>query len=209
MSLTRTDPHFALTLMGTVCGLPMLAPQYPRLMGEMLTLAEIMARADGGGDLLRALDAEPEVAISVTDGDAGTEARALTGSGLLLDGHDLHDLVLQDTRLASAGEEEVNDLVLLDGQGEEEDLLKALELAVLHEAAKLGDGLPLALAITASTSTSASTSASTSTATSTSAATSKSSAFALSFSHSSSEILLRRRVAVVVRYSCSCVCLCL
>jgi hypothetical protein len=51
---------------------------------------------DGVGDLRRALDTETKVAVAVTDSDEGLEAGALTGSGLLLDGHDLHDLILQD-----------------------------------------------------------------------------------------------------------------
>jgi hypothetical protein len=53
------------------------------------------------------------------------EAGALSGAGLLLHGHDLHDLVLQ------AGAEEVlNNLVLLDGHGEQVDLLQRLDLAL-------------------------------------------------------------------------------
>ena len=63
---------------------------------------------DGGGDLLAALDAESDVAVVVTDGDEGLEPGALTGSGLLLDGHDLENLVLEGW-----AQEQVNDLVLL------------------------------------------------------------------------------------------------
>jgi hypothetical protein len=51
----------------------------------------------------------------------------------------LHDLVLE------GGEEEVDDLVLLDGQGVEVDLLHGLDLAGLHKATELGHGLPLLL----------------------------------------------------------------
>lgn len=51
----------------------------------------------------------------------------------------LHDLVLE------GGEEEVDDLVLLDGERVEVDLLHALDLAGLHETTELGDGLPLLL----------------------------------------------------------------
>ena len=66
--------------------------------------------ADGGRDFLGGLDAETDVSLGVTDDDDGLEAGALTGTGLLLDGLDLHDLVLE------LGEEEVDDLVLLDGE---------------------------------------------------------------------------------------------
>ena len=45
--------------------------------------------ADGGGDFLRALDTETDVTLEVTDRDERLEARALTGTGLLLDGLDL------------------------------------------------------------------------------------------------------------------------
>lgn len=41
------------------------------------------------------------------------------------------------------GEEDVDDLVLLDGQREEVDLLNRLDLAVLYETTKLGDGSPM------------------------------------------------------------------
>lgn len=43
MSRTRTDPHFPVTLHGTVWGRPPLRPQYPRLTGHMLSLAAKMA----------------------------------------------------------------------------------------------------------------------------------------------------------------------
>jgi hypothetical protein len=56
---------------------------------------------------------------------AHLEARALSGACLLLHGHDLHDLILQ-----RAAEEVVNNLVFLHREGEEVDLLKALDLAL-------------------------------------------------------------------------------
>lgn len=64
----------------------------------------------------------------------------------------LHDLVLE------LGQEEVDDLVLLDGQGVQVDLLHALDLASLYQTAELGHGLPLLLlALAAATSTAATT----------------------------------------------------
>lgn len=68
----------------------------------------------------------------------------------------LHDLVLE------LGQEEVDDLVLLDGKRVQVDLLHALDLASLHQTAQLGDGLPLfLLALAAATTTAATTTAAT------------------------------------------------
>ena len=55
----------------------------------------------------------------VSNSDERLEARALTSRGLLLDGHDLHDLVLELVL-----EEVVDDLGLLDRDGEEEDFFE-------------------------------------------------------------------------------------
>lgn len=99
-------------------------------------LGKVDSAADGGGDFLRALDTETDVTVEVTDGNERLEAGALTSTGLLLDRHDLHDLILE------LGEEEVDDLVLLDREREEVDLLHGLDLAILHETAELGDGNP-------------------------------------------------------------------
>jgi len=115
--------------------------------------------ADGGGDLRGALDAEADVTGGVADGDEGLEAGALTGRRLLLDGHDLHDLVLE-----AVLEEEVDDLGLLDGEGEEEDLLDRADLALLDETAELGHWSPdVLVAISASTAASSAAATSTST----------------------------------------------
>lgn len=45
--------------------------------------------ADGSRDFLGGLDAEADVALGVANDDDGLESRALTGTGLLLDGLDL------------------------------------------------------------------------------------------------------------------------
>ena len=117
----------------TEVGTPVTSPD-----GDDGELGEDDGAADGGRDLLRALDAETDVTVEVTNGDERLEARALTGAGLLLHGHDLHDLILE------LGEEVIDDLELLDGEREEIDLLHGLDLAVLDEAAELGDGDPVA-----------------------------------------------------------------
>merc|ERR1740128_1272376 len=49
--------------------------------------------ADGGSNFLAALHAEPDVAIVVADGHEGLEPSPLSSPGLLLDGHDLENLV--------------------------------------------------------------------------------------------------------------------
>jgi hypothetical protein len=80
------------------------------------------------------------VAGAVTHHHAAAEAGALACGRLALDRHDLHHLIL-----ASLAKKLVNDLVLLDRHGEEEDFLDRLDLAILDEAAKLGARDPLAL----------------------------------------------------------------
>ena len=56
-------------------------------------------------------------------------------SGIFVDPY-LHNLILE------LGQEEVDDLELLDGQREQVNLLHRPDLAVLHETAELGDGDP-------------------------------------------------------------------
>jgi hypothetical protein len=68
----------------------------------------------------------------------------------------LHDLILE------LGQEEVDNLVLLDGQRVQVDLLHALDLASLYETAELGDGLPLLLAAVLASASATATAASTS-----------------------------------------------
>lgn len=102
--------------------------------GDDGKLGQDNGSSDGTSDFLCALDTETQVTVKVTNGDKGLESGTLTGTGLLLDRHDLHDLVLE------LGEEEVDDLVLLDGEGEEVDLLDRLDLSVLDQSADRGDG---------------------------------------------------------------------
>ena len=64
--------------------------------------------ADGGGNFLAALHAESNVAVVVTDRHKGLEPGSLSGPGLLLDRHDLENLILQ-----GRSKEQVNDLMLL------------------------------------------------------------------------------------------------
>ena len=78
--------------------------------GDDIELGDDDGGADGGSDFLGGLDTETDVAVGVTNEDDSLEAGTLTGTGLLLDGLDLHNLVLE------LGKEEVDDLVLLDGE---------------------------------------------------------------------------------------------
>jgi len=78
--------------------------------GHNAELGDDDGSADGGRDFLGGLDTETNVALGVSDDDDGLETGTLTGTRLLLHGLDLHDLVLE------LGEEEVDDLVLLDGE---------------------------------------------------------------------------------------------
>jgi hypothetical protein len=92
--------------------------------------------SNSGSDFLGDLDTETDVTVKVTDGDESLESGSLTGRGLLLDGRDGHDFVLQGRQ------ELVDDLELLDGQREEVDLLHGLDLSVVDESAELGDRDP-------------------------------------------------------------------
>jgi hypothetical protein len=40
---TVTEPHFPVTFIGTVCGFPILLPQYPRRTGTIASFAKIIA----------------------------------------------------------------------------------------------------------------------------------------------------------------------
>jgi hypothetical protein len=129
---------------------------------------------DGGGNFLRALDSETDVSVSITDNDEGLESGSLTGTGLLLDGHDLHDLILQ-----FGAEEPIDDLVLFDGEREKVNLFELLDLSFLDETAQFGDwdpsaGLFFAFSAGSAGSTSSTSSSSVTTATSSSKSSSSS-----------------------------------
>jgi hypothetical protein len=95
---------------------------------------------DGSLHFLVAFPAETEEVLFVSDDGVGFEAGALTGLGLLLDGLDFHDFLLD-----GGAEEGIDDFLLLDGDGEAENVNNVLNEFVLDESAKFGDGLPLDL----------------------------------------------------------------
>ncbi len=82
--------------------------------------------------------------VKVPDSDESLEPSPLSSRSLFLYRSDAHDLVFE------CGEEHVDDLILLDGEGEEVDLLHRLDLAVLYESAELGDGDPTSERVSAS-----------------------------------------------------------
>ena len=111
--------------------------------GDESELGGDQSALDGNLDFLGDLDAETDVASHVTDGDNSLEAGTLTGLGLLLNGDDLHDIVLEGViRLL---DELVDDLGLLDGDGVSVDLLKRVDVIGLYESAELGLGDPFIL----------------------------------------------------------------
>lgn len=69
-------------------------------------LGEDDGTSDGGCDFLGALDSETDVAVAVSNDDESLESGSLTGTGLLLDWHDLHHLILESWK------EVVDNLVL-------------------------------------------------------------------------------------------------
>jgi hypothetical protein len=132
--------------------------------------------SDGGGNLLGGLDTETDVTVGVTNDNDSLESGSLTGSGLLLDGLDLHDLILEN------GQELVNNLVLLDGESVQVDLLHGLDVTGLDKSTKLGDGNPSLLLVLSASASATSATASSATVTSTTAkSTSGSSCFSRHF----------------------------
>lgn len=91
-------------------------------------LGEDDGTANSGGHFLGALDSQTNVSLAVSDGDEGLEAGTLTSTGLFLDRHDLQDLILQ----IGATDEEVDDLALFNGEGEQVDLLQLQDLSIAY-----------------------------------------------------------------------------
>lgn len=115
--------------------------------GDNAHLGHHEGALDGTLHFLVALPAETNVLVAVTDNNVGFEAGPLTGLGLFLDRLDLHDFVLK------VGDEVFNNLELLDGDGELEDVVDAGDPPGLDQTTELGDwfpGLLVALSTTAS-----------------------------------------------------------
>jgi len=96
--------------------------------GDDVDLGQSDGSSNGGGNFLGALDSKSDVSVSVSNDDEGFESGSLTGSGLLLDGHDLHDFVLE----GGLTEKLVDDLELFDGESEEVDFFDLLNVSLLN-----------------------------------------------------------------------------
>ena len=132
MSRMETRPALAGELGGDGVRRAELTAPVSAADGDDVELGEDHGSLDGVRNLLARLDAEADVAVFVADDDESLEPHALTRGGLLLHGHDLHNLV------GELAEEVLDDLVLLDGNGEEVDLLEGADLTLLDQAAELG-----------------------------------------------------------------------
>lgn len=89
---------------------------------------------DSNLDFLGNLDSKTNVTVVITDGNNSLKAGSLTGSGLLLNRDNLHDLIREldlFTALTSLLNKEVNDFGLLDGDGVGIDFLKGVDVLVL------------------------------------------------------------------------------
>merc|ERR1719446_671780 len=134
--------------------------------GDDGELGEDDGATNGSGHLLGALHTETNMTVVVSNSDESLESCPLTGPGLLLDGHDLENLILE-----SGTNEHVDNLVLFDGQRVQVDLLEGLNLAILDEPSQLGHGDPVLLFLAAATTAPAASTSTVTTSTTTSTAT--------------------------------------
>ena len=189
--------------------------------GKNAELGDDDGGTDSGSDFLGRLDTETNVPLGVSNDDDSLEPSSLTGTSLLLDGLDLEGEKTRDQQrfplsspftrhrlnrshlhnfILKLGQEKVDDLVLLDGQGVQVDLLHALDLAGLDQTTKFGDWLPFLLLVLVGTTTGSTTSTATTSAVTTTISTrSESSARASSSGSATSCVSHIVRVGEVVR----------
>merc|ERR1719192_2085082 len=98
---------------------------------------------DSNLDFLGDLDSKTDVASHITDSNNSLEAGSLTGSGLLLNGDDLHDIVLE--LVVGLLDESVDNLGFLDGDGVGVDFLEGSDFASVDQSSELGLGEPFIL----------------------------------------------------------------
>jgi len=146
--------------------------------GDDVALGVEEGSLDSDLNFLGALDADTDVSLSVSASDDSLESGSLSSLGLLLDGHDAHDLV--GKLVLDVGDESVDDGGFLDGDGVGEDLLEALDLSGLDESSELGQGSPFVLVESSSATGSSSSSSSASSASSVSSSESSTSSVASS-----------------------------
>jgi len=114
---------------------------------DEVDLGSHQTTGDGVGNFLGGLDTKADVARAVTDANESLETVTLTGRGLLLNWHDFHDVILEDTgadgwettaTFLVLREENIDDLMLLHAQRVQVDVLDRGDLAIEHQAAELG-----------------------------------------------------------------------
>ena len=127
----KQNPNTVLTI--EILGLPNLVPPVTSPHKDHKQLSQNDSTTNGGGEFLAALDAKSNVAVTVTNNNEGLETGMLSGTSLLLNGHDFHDLIFE------AGAELADDLVLLNWEGMEVDLPQRLNLVGFDETSKLRD----------------------------------------------------------------------
>ena len=127
----KQNPETVLTI--EFLGLPNLVPPITSPHKDHKQLSQNDGTTNGGGEFLAALDAKSNVAVTVTNNNEGLETGMLSGTSLLLNGHDFHDLIFE------AGAELADDLVLLNWEGMEVDLPQRLNLVGFDETSKLRD----------------------------------------------------------------------
>lgn len=74
---------------------------------------------DGGGNFFGTFDAQTDVTVFITNNNEGFEASALTGTGLFLDRGEFQNFILE-----LITKEMVDDLILLDRDGEHKDFFQ-------------------------------------------------------------------------------------
>lgn len=114
--------------------------------GDKVELGNDESALNGNLDFLGDLDTETDVTILITDNDNSLEAGSLTSLSLLLDGNDLHDLIVEG--LLAVLDELVNNGCLLDGDGVGVDFFERNDTVLLYETAELGHGDPIVLGST-------------------------------------------------------------
>lgn len=103
--------------------------------GDQRKLSDNKGTLDGNLNFLGDLDTKTNVTVVITDGNNSLKTSSLTGSGLLLDGDNLHNLIRELnflTVLTGLLDKNVNDLTFLDGDRVGVDFLKRVDVTVLN-----------------------------------------------------------------------------
>jgi len=106
---------------------------------------------DGNLHFLGDLDSETDVTVHISDNNNSFEAGSLSGLSLLLDGDDLHDLIVKFGVLIL--EEFVDNTGFLDGDGVSVDFFEGGDVTVLDESSEFGGWCPFILGGTTGSST--------------------------------------------------------